>query len=61
VPPPYPFKYANWIAIGYAVVGIVVTVFVVLRQPQRLEDLDRVYVEDEAVPPQDAAAAFPVA
>ena len=61
VPPPYPFKYANWIAIGYAVVGIVVTVFVVIRQPQRLEDLDRVYVEDEAITPPDAAAAFPVA
>jgi amino acid transporter len=61
VPPPYPFKYANWIAIGYAVIGIIVTVFVVMRQPQRLEDLDRVYVEDEAVTPPDAAAAFPVA
>jgi amino acid transporter len=61
VPPPYPFKYANWVAIGYTVVGLAVTLFVVLRQPRRLEDLDRVYVEDETMSPPDAAAAFPVA
>ena len=54
-------KYANWVAIGYTVVGIAVTIFVVLRQPQRLADLDRVYVEDEQMSPPDAAAAFPVA
>ena len=29
VPPPYPFKYANWVAIGYTVVGIAVTIAVV--------------------------------
>src|SRR5262249_536584 len=61
VPPPYPFKYANWIAIGYAVVGIVVTVFVVIGEREGVEGLDRVYVEDEVLPPADAAAAFPVA
>jgi amino acid transporter len=61
VPPPYPFKYANWVAIGYTVVGIVVTVLVVTMRPGRLEDLDRVYVEDETLTPPDAAAAFPVA
>jgi amino acid transporter len=61
VPPPYPFKYANWVAIGYAVLGVAITAFVVTRQPQRLEDLDHVYVEDETMSPPDAAAAFPVA
>jgi hypothetical protein len=47
VPPPYPFKYANWVAIGYTVVGIVVTIAVVTLRPDRLKDLDRVYLEDD--------------
>jgi amino acid transporter len=49
VQPPYPFKYANWVAIAYAALGIVVTIMVVRFRPGRLEDLDRVYVEDEDV------------
>jgi len=61
VPPPYPFKYANWVAIGYTALGIAVTIAVVWLRPNRLEDLDRVYVEDETMTPEDAAAAFPVA
>ena len=61
VPPPYPFKYANWVAIGYTLIGIAVTIAVVTLRPKRLDDLDRVYVEDESVTPPDAAAAFPVA
>jgi amino acid transporter len=47
VPPPYPFKYANWVAIAYTVIGIVLTLVVVRFAPHRLEDVDRVYVEDE--------------
>jgi amino acid transporter len=61
VPPPYPFKYANWVAIGYTVVGIAVTIAVVTLRPKRLDDLDRVYVEDATMTPADAADAFPVA
>src|SRR4029077_11410723 len=61
VPPPYPFKYANWVAIGYAILGIAVTFSFHFLRPERLEDLDRVYVEDESITPPDAAAAFPVA
>jgi amino acid transporter len=49
VQPPYPFRYANWVAIAYAAVGIAVTIAVVRFRPGRLEDLDRVYVEDEDV------------
>ena len=60
-PPPYPFKYANWIAIGWAALGVALTAFVSLRQPERLADMNRVYVEDETISPPDAAAAFPVA
>jgi amino acid transporter len=61
VPPPYPFKYANWIAIGWAALAVALTAFVTWREPQRLADVDRVYVEDETLTPPDAAAAFPVA
>jgi hypothetical protein len=61
VPPPYPFKYANWVAIGYTAIGIAVTIAVVWLRPNRLQDLDRAYVEDETMTPEDAATAFPVA
>jgi amino acid transporter len=49
VPPPYPFKYANWIAIGWVALGVLLTFLVVRLAPQRLADVDRVYVEDETV------------
>jgi amino acid transporter len=50
VPPPYPFKYANWVAIAWAGIGVVLTAIVVRFAPERLRDVDRVYVEDEFVP-----------
>jgi amino acid transporter len=59
-PPPYPFKYANWIAIGWVALGIALTAFMVRYRANRLTDIERVYVEDEVTPP-DAEAAFPVA
>jgi amino acid transporter len=55
VPPPYPFKYANWVALAWAGLGILVTILVVLFRPHVLDDVDRVYVEDETV----AAGATP--
>jgi hypothetical protein len=57
VPPTYPIKYANWVAIAWTVLGVLVTLWIVLTRPQRLEDMERVYVEDETVAP-DAAPAF---
>ena len=61
VPPTYPFKYANWVALAWAGLGIALTFLVVRFAPHRLEDVNRVYVEDETMSPQDAAAAFPTA
>jgi amino acid transporter len=60
-PPAYPIKYANWVAIAWAILGVAVTAYVVAFRPDRIRDIDRVYVEDETAEPPDAAAAFPVA
>ena len=49
VPPTYPIKYANWVAIAWAALGVVLTFVVVRFAPERLRDVDRVYVEDETV------------
>src|SRR3954468_22043228 len=35
-PPPYPFKWANWISAAYTILGIVVTILVVWLRPNRL-------------------------
>jgi hypothetical protein len=59
VPPSYPFKYANWVAIGWAALGVALTFYVVRFAPERLRDVDRVYVEDETV--EGRVEASPVA
>jgi amino acid transporter len=50
-PPTYPIKYANWIGLGWIVLGLVLTVVAWLRTPEKLQDMERVYVEDEFVTP----------
>jgi amino acid transporter len=50
-PPPYPYRYGNWIALGWIVLGIIVTVIVSMRRPQAFENADRIFVEDETVAP----------
>ena len=53
-PPTYPIKYANWVALGWIVVGVVLTIVLWVRSPDRLRDMERVYVEDETVAPATA-------
>jgi amino acid transporter len=48
-PPTYPIKAANWVALAWTVIGIVVTLWIVRTRPEKLADVDRVYVEDETV------------
>jgi amino acid transporter len=60
-PPTYPIKYANWIALGWIAVGIVLTFVVTTRYPDRARDMARVYVEDETVRTPDATAPSPAA
>jgi amino acid transporter len=59
VPPAYPIKYANWVAIAWVVLGVLLTFFVVLWRPKALQDIDRVYVDDEAAAPEAPTAAEP--
>jgi amino acid transporter len=47
VPPTYPVKYANWVAIAWTVLGLLLTVFLVVWRSNRLRDIDRVYVDDD--------------
>jgi amino acid transporter len=51
VPPTYPIKYGNWVAIAWTALGVALTAWVVARRPEKLRDLERVYVEDETVAP----------
>src|SRR6059058_596801 len=57
--PTYPIKYANWIALGWIGAGLVLTAWLTQRAPERLRDMDRVYVEDETVAPETGVAAEP--
>ena len=58
-PPTYPIKYANWFALGWVALGVVLTVWTWARHPDRMRDMERVYVEDETVAPTPAAAVEP--
>jgi amino acid transporter len=58
-PPTYPIKYANWVAIAWVVLGLALTIFVTRWRPDRLRDMERVYVEDETVAPETPPAVEP--
>src|SRR3954465_14308137 len=47
-PPTYPVKAANWIAIVWVVLGLLVTAYLVTRRRDKLADVEHVYVDDEA-------------
>jgi amino acid transporter len=54
-PPANPVKIGNWIALVWIVLGVVLTAWVTMTRPERLEDMERVYVEDD----EPTAAARP--
>jgi len=60
-PPTYPIKYANWIGLGWIIAGVVLAAYATVRYPDRVRDMERVYVEDETVETPDAGAAPTVA
>jgi amino acid transporter len=55
-PPPYPVKAANWVALVWTVLGVVVTVWIARRRPEKLREMERVYVEDEVEPARESAS-----
>jgi len=52
-PPTYPVKAANWVALAWTVAGVALTIWLTRSRPERLRDIENVYVEDET----DGAAA----
>ena len=48
-PPDYPVRAANWVALAWAVAGVALTLWVTRTRPERLRDMERVYVDDEDV------------
>jgi amino acid transporter len=47
LPPAYPVKYANWVAIAWTVLGLALTAWLVHSRPEKLRDMERVYVDDD--------------
>jgi amino acid transporter len=48
-PPPYPIRAANWVALAWTVVGLALTLWLATSRPERLKDIENVYVEDDDV------------
>jgi amino acid transporter len=55
-PPDYPVRAANWVVLVWTIAGIALTVWLVRKRPEKLGDMERVYVEDETVPPEGRSA-----
>ncbi len=53
--PDNPLGYGNWIAIGWIVLGLIITGYLAMNRRQALEGADRIFVEEEP-----AAMAGPV-
>jgi len=49
-PPIYPEKYGNWVDIGWVGLGVVLTIFLALARPDKIVDMQHVYVEDDSEP-----------
>jgi amino acid transporter len=47
-PPTYPIKAANWVALAWLVIGAALAWFLATQRPERLRDVEHVYVDDEA-------------
>jgi amino acid transporter len=49
--PAYPVRYANWIAIGWLLAGLVVTAWMASNRREALVAAERIFVEEEVVGP----------
>jgi amino acid transporter len=58
-PPVYPEKYGNWVDIAWVVLGLVLMIWLLATRPHKLDDMERVYVDDEAEAPAAPPAVEP--
>jgi amino acid transporter len=58
-PPVYPEKYGNWVDIAWVILGLVLMIWLLATRPQKLQDMEHVYVEDETVAPEAPPAVEP--
>jgi amino acid transporter len=49
--PDYPIRYGSWIALGWLAAGLVVTAWMHMTRPEALDELGKVFVEEEVVGP----------
>jgi amino acid transporter len=54
--PPYPIRYANWIAIGWLALGVLVTAWVARYRRQALDDAERIFADADGVAPATGGA-----
>ena len=54
--PPYPIRYAVWVALGWVIAGIVIGAIAWQKNPQALRNAERIYVEDETVETPETGA-----
>ena len=57
--PPYPTRYANWIALGWIAAGIIVMLWMRTSRREALLNAERIFVEDETVGRAPEAAPAP--
>jgi amino acid transporter len=59
--PPYPIRYAVWVALGWVIGGLLLGAVMWQRNPQALRNAERIYVDDETLAtPETGAAPSPV-
>jgi len=58
-PPVYPEKYGNWVDVAWVILGLVLLAWMLATRPRKLDDMERVYVEDETVAPEAPPAVEP--
>jgi amino acid transporter len=58
--PPYPIRYAVWVALGWVLAGLLLGAIAWKLNPQALRNAERIYVEDETVAaPEPGVAPSP--
>jgi len=57
--PPYPIRYAVWVALGWVIAGLILGLVAQAKNPEALKAAQRIYVEDETVAPETGVTASP--